>query len=208
MGALTAICNIAIDVGDTGLLAEHAHRGLTLSQKLQSPAWEAAFLGFQSIAHYQESDLDLAERLAEDAVSIGDPARAFMGGWTLGPLSVVTRSPRTRTRILSEGDELINQGMNASGLMQFVRFAMMACWNEQWWDRLEGYADFLNRYTQAEPTPWSDFFIGSGRALAAIGRGNRSIETKEQLERLSERAVEMGYRASDTVLADALSRAT
>ncbi len=85
---------------------------------------------------------------------------------------------------------------------------MMACWNAQSWDRLEGYADSLDRYTQPEPTPWSDFFIGSGKTLASVGSGNYSIETKGQLERLIEQASEMGYRVSDAVLADALRRVT
>jgi hypothetical protein len=49
----------------------------------------------------------------------------------------------------------------------------------------------------AEPTPWSDFFVARGRALAAFGRGGRDVA---ELARLSDEGKKLGLLIALTTI--------
>jgi hypothetical protein len=89
----------------------------------------------------------------------------------------------------------------------FYRDAMSLCLELENWDEVDRYAQALEDYTSAEPTPWSDFFIGYGRALAAFGRGNRDDETMRKLQHLLDEAERVGLKIAVPRLKEALSSA-
>ena len=206
VNGLVGICSIAVDVGNAELIRVNADRGLSIARQIQSHAWEALLLGMSAMGYYVEGDMKRAQEAAEQAVTIGAPARAFVGGWTLGPLAVVTDSPNTRLKALREGDELSEKGMNGEGYLQFVRYAMLACQRAAMWDELDRYAQLLEDYTRAEPTLWSEFMVARGRALARFGRGERAESTIEELTELIAQAHSLGYHASVSDLKHVLSQ--
>ena len=204
MNALSGICSAGLNTGDSELLGRYEKRGSVIASQLQSQAWQAFFLSFSAVAHYFSGDLTQARELAEKAVRIGEPARAFTGGWTLGALSLVTDSSDIRTKALQEGNELLAKGMNGEGHLYFIRYAMLACWQAGMWDELEHYADALVDFTSAEPLPWSDFFIASSRILARIGRGEQSDSISNDVTRLVSEGTSLGYTVSVNHLKAAL----
>jgi hypothetical protein len=61
------------------------------------------------------------------------------------------------------------------------------------WHEVERYAAALEDFTRPEPLPWSDFFIARARVLAAYGRGKRDDATMQELTRLRDEAVRVGF---------------
>jgi hypothetical protein len=82
---------------------------------------------------------------------------------------------------------------------------MNLCLERKNWDEVDRYAQALENYTSAEPTPWSDFFIGYGRSLAAFGRGNRGDATMRKLQHLLDEAERVGLKIAVPRLKESLS---
>jgi class 3 adenylate cyclase/tetratricopeptide (TPR) repeat protein len=206
MNALSGICHVAVETGDSELLSTHAERGLALARKLRARNWEPSWVRQSAWALYLRGEREGAEELIKEAVA-NKAALAFSGGVSWGMLSVVTDDPETRMQALREGEALLRKGARALNHLHFYRHAMNACWQAAMWEELERYAQALEGYTRDEPLPWSDFFIARGRALAAAGRGDRQASTTEELRSLLGQADRMGYRASVAALDEALATA-
>jgi class 3 adenylate cyclase/tetratricopeptide (TPR) repeat protein len=205
MNALCGVCNVAVEMDDSDLLRANSDRALALAQRLQARGWEPLLLSYSAWAHHLCGERDRAHELLEQAVA-NEAAIAFVGGWSLGMLSVVTDNPETRTRALRDGKALLRKGSNGASSLHFYRHAMNACWQSAMWEELEQLAQGLEDYTHDEPLPWSDFCIARGRALAAVGRGDANGQANQKLSSLVGEANRMGYKASVPALEDTLSR--
>ena len=73
------------------------------------------------------------------------------------------------------------------------------------WDEVERYASALEDYTRSEPLPWSDYFVGWGRALSAWGRGRHDSELLTNLECLREQAQSLNLSSALPAINRALS---
>ena len=69
------------------------------------------------------------------------------------------------------------------------------------------YGSALEDYTQAEPLPWSDFFVARGRTLAAFWRGRRDAALTAELKRLRTDVDRVGLRIALPALETALTSA-
>ena len=81
--------------------------------------------------------------------------------------------------LLDEGEAIIHAGCLAHNTLWFYRDAIEASLGAGAWDRAERYTDELKLFTSPEPLPWADFFIDRGRALVALGRGQRTAAIEE-----------------------------
>ena len=71
------------------------------------------------------------------------------------------------------------------------------------WDRAWGYADALETFARKEPTPWSEFYVSRGRALARSGQGSRVADLRDEIVALHCRATDVGLRAGFVEIEDA-----
>ena len=93
---------------------------------------------------------------------------------------------------LSEAETLLGEGVVSHNHLLFRKDAIDACLQAGAWDRADGHATALEDFARAEPTPWSDFFVARGRALAAFGRGGRDAALVAELARLSDEGKKLG----------------
>ena len=193
VNALSGICEAAVDIGDSALMTATAEEGIGLAKQLQSQAWEAFYLCISALAHFFAGDSTRACVLARQAEEIGRPSRAFIGGWTLGVLAIVSDSMALKRKALNQAEELCNTGMNGEAVLHFLYFAIMTCSQSAMWDELEQYTQMLDNFTKDDPIPWADFYVGYGQVLTKKARGTQSDAITEQLNELLDQANCMGY---------------
>ena len=108
---------------------------------------------------------------------------------------------------MERGEQLLRAGSVGHNHFWFYRDAMDAVLKDSDFDSVERYAAALESYTNAEPLPWTSFFITKGRALAKFGRGKRDDATMEELERLLDEAERVGLKTALPALEAALGTA-
>ena len=128
----------------------------------------------------------------------------FSGPWILGGLALATDDSTVRLSVLDEGEEILRAACISHNYLWFYRNAIEVSLMMKQWDRVEHYADALERYTRAESLPWTDCFIAWGRHLAAYGSGKRDDATIQELHRLWDEAERVGLKAALPRLKDAL----
>ena len=101
------------------------------------------------------------------------PDLRLWGHALLAMLARVTDDHKARYQALHEAEAVLEGGCVSHNYFFFCRDAMEVCLAVQDWDRIEHYASFLERYTQPEPQPWSEFYILRARSLSAYGSGRR-----------------------------------
>lgn len=104
-------------------------------------------------------------------------AMSFIGPWLLSTAARATDDAATRRALLAEGENLLAKGCLGHNYFRFYRNAIEASLVAGEWDVARRYADALEAYALAEPTPWSDYHINRARALADLGDGDRDDAT-------------------------------
>ncbi len=191
--ALSGICELAVESGDSKLLSTISKKGITLADRLQSQAWEAFYLSFSAVAKFLDGDSIQALALAKQAVDMGDTSRAFIGGWTLGALALVADNPTLRDRALKNGRDLCNHGMNGEAVLHFLRFAILTSSNNKMWNQLEHYVKMLEDFTKKDPLPWADFYMAYGRTMVKVAQGDQTDRVAKELADILKKATCMGY---------------
>ncbi|MCG8421503.1 MAG: AAA family ATPase [Proteobacteria bacterium] len=145
-----------------------------------------------------------AESAAMDAVSIFRRSGVFTGPTAFGALAVAATSAETRRGALGEGEKLLDTKLPSNNRMFFYRDAMEAALAARDAESVYRYARALETFTVAEPTPWSDFFIARGRALADHLSGRRDEATEARLGSLCITAGQIGHVVARRALDQAL----
>ncbi|MEO1404595.1 MAG: tetratricopeptide repeat protein, partial [Cyanobacteria bacterium J06635_1] len=171
--------------GDYDLASQSIESALELSFSLNNKRYRAYIM--QRLARVricQEQDL-AARVLLEDALQICyETDLQFVAPRVLGLLALVTANPQESGEFLHQGDHILSQGCISHNFLWFYRDAIEASLKHQDWDRANHYASLLKNYTQVEPFPWSQFVVGRGRCLAAIGSGHLDSTVIQQLRQL------------------------
>ena len=144
----------------------------------------------------QEGHRDNARKLALETLELF--RKSGVRTWepmVLGVLAQATDDSDQHRSALAEGESILDIS-SGEACFYFYRDAMEACLQSEEWDEVNRYAKALEDYTSAEPLPLTDFFIARGRALAQFGRGERSDETMDELERLRNEAEGVGLKVA------------
>jgi serine/threonine protein kinase/tetratricopeptide (TPR) repeat protein len=154
-----------------------------------------------------EGRRDQAEELARRSIAIcRETGFAFVGPMALGMLALVTGSADTRAQAIAEAEAALPSARASHNQLYFRRFAMDALLAAGDLTAVERMADALERYTSAQPLPWSRFFVARARALAAWQRGRRDRAIVAALDRLRAEARVVGFftavRALDAARAE------
>jgi class 3 adenylate cyclase/tetratricopeptide (TPR) repeat protein len=196
MVARAASGYILPDLGELDRAKDQCEQALALARHLGARRFEASSL--RHLARVIAARGHAAEALAllDRAYAISSESGiTFAGPWVLGALAVITDDPDRRRWALEQG-EVLARGCVFHNYFWFYRDAIEVALKTADWPSLERYASALERFTAAEPVPWTSFFIARGRALAARHQGRRDQATMRELRRLRDEAATAGLRSS------------
>ena len=208
--SMFALQNGATCLAEAGLVREGkawAQESLEIAQQLGAPLFEANALVDMARVLNAERNRKEARPLVSKAVSIIRASKAggrYSGPWALGLLALVTDDPTLRRSAIAEGEQLLNSGCIASSHLWFYRDAMELFLETEQWDAVEQHAQSLAEYTEAEPLPWSNFYIDRGRILARLGRGDVDSSTLREANVLLDTAKCIGLRVAIPAIEAAL----
>jgi hypothetical protein len=117
----------------------------------------------------------------------------FIGPTALGVLAQTTTDNAERRQALAEGEALLAQGSISHNHFDFHACAIDASLESRDFAAVLRYCAALERYTAAEPIPWSDLAIARGRLLARHGRGEAGAELAMSLQALREQTARLGF---------------
>ena len=121
---------------------------------------------------------------------------AFAGPVVLGAVALATTDPGRRFEALRRGEAILREGCASHNHFRFYRDAIEVSLRERLWDAADSYANELERCFGTKASPWSDFFMARGRALAAAGRRGPEEAVVAQLRQLREYARDHGILAA------------
>lgn len=129
----------------------------------------------------------------------------FAGPVVLGAVALATTDPGRRLEALRQGEAILREGCASHNHFRFYRDAIEVSLRERLWDMADRYSSALEHYFGTNASPWSDFFIARGRALAAAGRRGSEEAVVVQLRELRDTARRHGILAAVAGLNEALS---
>jgi class 3 adenylate cyclase/tetratricopeptide (TPR) repeat protein len=194
---------ILLDQCEFVLAEEHARRGLetveTIGARRFIPLFNDVLARIRLHAGDQAGALEL---LDESWKMCRETGIAFAGPVVLGAIALATRDPGRCSEALRQGKAILREGCASHNHLRFYRDAIEVSLLAQQWAAADDHASELEQYFKDESSPWSDFFIARGRALAAAGR--RGPE-KTVLAQLRDYAGGLGIRAAVSRLDQALA---
>jgi len=206
MNARGGLCHIYTQLGDWDASQEQADHAMVLCHRLGARAWEPVWLLWQALAENGRGRRAGAHELLIEAAEITTESdHAFNTGRVYGALALVTDDPAEREEMLKAGENVLQKGTVSHNHFWFYQFAMRVTLQTGEWDRVGSYAQALEDFSRPEPLPLTDFYICWGRTLAAHGRGDRSDENRNELERLRDQALEIGLKPALPMIESALS---
>jgi class 3 adenylate cyclase/tetratricopeptide (TPR) repeat protein len=193
-------------LGALDRLKVQAEEITALVRRLGARRFLQSCLLYQGKAALAEGRRREALDLIREALAISrETGLGFHGPTVLGGLAEAAEDPNERRRALAEGEAILSQGAVSHNHLRFYPLAIETALDLSDWDEAERYANALEDYTRPEPLPWSDFFIGRGRALSAIGRGRSDEVTRQELERLRDEARQLDYHTALPAIEQALA---
>ena len=187
---------------------QHARKGLEAVEAVGARRFIPLFNDVIARIQLQAGDCVGALKLLEESWKVSrDTGVAFAGPVILGAMALATTDPDDRLEALRQGAAILSDGSASHNHSRFYRDAIEVCLREQLWDMADSYASTMERYFGAKSSPWSNFFIARGRALAAAGRRGVDKAEAAQLRRLRDYAGSHGILASLPGLEEALADA-
>jgi class 3 adenylate cyclase/tetratricopeptide (TPR) repeat protein len=191
---------------DLSPLKAEADLVLDLVQRLGARRFLQSSLPYVGKAALLEGNRSEAVRILRETLEVGHQTGiTFSGPSILGALAVALRDLSERRQMLAQSEAIIRKGCVAHNQLRFYPDAMDVALDLGDWDEAVRYAAALEEYTHPEPLPWSDFFVARGRALAALGRGERGKDLRRELERLVAETHRLDYHTARPALEQALA---
>jgi tetratricopeptide (TPR) repeat protein len=169
-------------------------RSLALAREIASRRFAAIDLALLGIIAGRAGDRDGARaRFEESWTLLEEIGPRFAGPLMLASRARVAASDRERRDWLAQGEALLRAGSISHNHFWFREAAIDASLDASDLDEAERHADELERYASVEPSPWSEFIVARGRALAAARRGRGDAQV---LRALRDRAMQLDLRAA------------
>jgi class 3 adenylate cyclase/tetratricopeptide (TPR) repeat protein len=193
-------------LGDFDLAIVHNATQRKQAELLGAKRFYAQASFFDAQIALGQGDRERARRLAMDALTgVGEAGRRFIGPALFGILARAAENAAERADALRKGEALLEAGSVSHNHLWFGEDAIEASLDQGDWAGVERYCARLERYTEREPLPWSDFLIARGRALARFGRGERGAELRATLVELRETAARSEFNVALPALDAALA---
>jgi len=177
------------EMGDLAASRMHVLESQRIVRQLGAWGFEARNLCQLGRIGIEEGNNDEALEHLNRAMEISrDTSIKFTGPRILAALALVAGDTEERANALEQGEMLLRQGCPSHNHFWFYRDGMEAAMNAGDFASVDRYADALQKYTQREPLPWTDFFIARGRVLVRYLRGDDGQKAKHDLQRLIRQA--------------------
>lgn len=173
------------EVGNLDRSDDLLRRALELAQSMHADNFSAQILRWLAWNALGRGDLTSARTFSSQAVQVvRKVGMTFIGPTVLAVEAVLTDDAEASQNLLREAEAILDAGCVAHNHFWFGQIAIAQALASRAWDRVDRYATRLEVYTEAEPLPWSNFLAARGRALAAWGRGDRTVLCTTELQRL------------------------
>ncbi|MDJ0702936.1 MAG: adenylate/guanylate cyclase domain-containing protein [Leptolyngbyaceae cyanobacterium MO_188.B28] len=193
------------ELGEYDLGGQSIEAALELSFSLNNKRYRAYILQRLARVRFCQGRRSDAKALLEDALKICHETEVrFVAPRVLGLLALVSEEAEACWDYLRQGDAILAQGCISHNFFWFYRDAIEAALTHQDWSRANHYADLLEEYTRVDPFPWSEFLVGRGRCLAAMGNGGANGAVIKHLEQLQSEAEQVKLGMSLPALTKAL----
>ncbi|MEM9491546.1 MAG: hypothetical protein AAGC55_20545, partial [Myxococcota bacterium] len=149
---------------------------------------------------------DEAEEMLRQAQAESQPGDAvFSGPMRHAALALIIDDADERRQLLATGEELLAAGSVGHNYLFFYRDAMDIALAMRDGDACDRYANKLAEYMAVEPTPWSEYFVARGQAMAEYLRRPGDSAAVAELRRLRDDGADMGYRTAAHVIDEAFA---
>jgi hypothetical protein len=186
-----------LELAELAVCREQLAEAERLVQRLEAWRFEAPrrlYLALVTLAEGQRSE---AVALLMEALDLSRRTGfGFHGPHVLAALACALEPAEEKRRMLNEGEQAIRAGCVGHNQLRFYPLAMRVSFELADYDAVEHHAAALADYTRAEPLPWSEFFIGGGRCLAALGRNRDGKEHTAELGRVRAEGERLGLRTA------------
>ncbi len=187
---------ILLDRGELQEAEEDARKGLEAVKVIGARRFIPLFNDVIARIRLDAGDRNGALELLDESWSVcREVGVAFAGPVVLGAVALATSDPERRLEALRQGEAILQEGCASHNHFRFYRDAIEVSLREGLWDSVETYAETFQSYFAAEGSPWSDFVIARGRALAASAQ-DANVTLVTELRRLRDYASNVGMLAS------------
>jgi class 3 adenylate cyclase/tetratricopeptide (TPR) repeat protein len=164
-------------------------QALAQARALNARRYEAIILGLSAERALGQGDRREALALVREALMASEETSPrFVGPFLYGLLGLIETKRSAREAAFAAGEALLAKGAGGHNHFYLRRYAIEAALQAEEWNEAEAHADALARRTAAEPLPYSDMIVESGRILARMGRGTARDEDAEELAALRAKA--------------------
>jgi tetratricopeptide (TPR) repeat protein len=133
---------------------------------------------------------------AQDAVAISrEVGIGFVGPYALAILARATDDPAGRSAALAEGEAVLHKGSVGHNHVWYYRAAADAQIEIANWQEAERYANQIRAVTAAEALPLVEFIAARIEALSAVGRGERALGLRAEIDRLIAQGSARGHHS-------------
>ena len=120
----------------------------------------------------------------------GDLALPLVAAQLYGISARIDPDPVTRKQALAKGEASLAQGGLSHNHFVFSDCAIQSSLDAGDWAEADRYCNELELYASTEPVPWVEFLVARERALARVGRGERSAELAAALQALRQQGAD------------------
>ena len=196
---------LSVAAGRLDFARENFHQAQALIERIGARRFRINNLIYWSTLLLAEGDRDGALGVLDEAEQIGEELDTlWMRAWLLGQRALATLDRTVRKKSLVEAEELIRGGSQDYIRFYFYVVGIDAALMNDDWSRAEGYADEIEKTTKGQSVPFLDFLVSRARSLAAFGRGDRKVDTRNRIQQLIEEARSMGLESAIPALHKAL----
>ncbi|KXU85281.1 guanylate cyclase [Caballeronia megalochromosomata] len=194
------------ELGDARAMRVHLDQERALIRQLGARRFEAQNLELQGRLLLDGGNREEAVRVLRESLSLcREVGMQFSAPKTLGALSLAVDDDAERARLIEEGAALLRRGAVGHNHLWFYRDAIDAMLASGDAASAILHVEALERYTQAEPLPWSGMFAARGRALAAAMTGHASETVEHELRRVHDALMHAGMMRH-VIAIDAVAR--
>ncbi|HVE50352.1 MAG TPA: adenylate/guanylate cyclase domain-containing protein [Casimicrobiaceae bacterium] len=196
---------VLVGAGRDEEAAAPLERGLALAREIGSRRFASIDLAMLGVIASRAGDRSLALTRFNEGLEVLKPiGERFAGPILLAGLARIADSSAERLEFLRRGELLLAEGSISHNHFWFRDQAIEASLEARDVDEAMRHVEALHSFAAIEPTPWSDFIVARGRALAEALRGRID---QYALSALHGRGVTLGLKAALPALEAALDGA-
>ena len=162
---------------------------LTGNERFRAYAMNQLARGLMASGEHEKA-IEILEEGIQISRQVG---MSFVGPRLLGTLSICSKKREVQRSALEEGSKILRSGCHAHNQLWFLRDAIESALISDERELAVEYSDWLEKITETEPLPWSNYFIGRARAIVRHRQDPKDRAGITSLTQLTKLAKEVGF---------------